>query len=176
MSGLDAAFPGAAPPLVVRIRTVGVPAPKGSKKAFPNPKNPQRPIVVDDNPKSLKAWHAAVAQAARDAMAELGHPPVMEGPIAVRAVFYLPTPKSLSPRWRWLPTTKPDLDKLERATWDAMTGIVYRDDALIVDGSRRKLYAHDRTPGCVIEVRSLAQLEEDLGRAWRAGGPRPRLP
>lgn len=170
---LDRAFPAA--PQIVRLRVVGRPAPKGSKRAFV-PKGQTRPVVVDDNPKSLKAWASAVTRSAEQAMAELGHPPVMEGPLSVRAVFYLPPPASLSPRWRWLPTTKPDLDKLERATWDALTGIVFRDDAQIVDGARRKLYALERTAGCVIEVRTLAELEEQLGRAWRAGGPRPRLP
>lgn len=160
----------------VRIRVVGTPAPKGSKKGFVNPKNPKRVIITDDNPKSLKAWAAAITTAAERAMAELGHPPAMDGPLALRAVFYLPPPASLSPRWRWLPTVKPDLDKLERATWDALTGIVFRDDALIVDGARRKLYAIDRTPGALIVVTSLAQLEEEQGQAHRAGGPRPRLP
>lgn len=159
----------------VRLRVVGRPAPKGSKRAFVNPKT-QRTVVTDTNHKGLKAWARAVEEAARLAMEELGHPPPMEGPLSLRVVFYLPAPKSLSPTWRWLPTTKPDLDKLERASWDAMSGIVYRDDAQIVDGARRKLYAHERTPGALIVVRSLAELEEQLGRKWRAGGPVPRLP
>lgn len=171
---IAAAFPSR--PTTVKLRVVGVPSPKGSKRARPNPKNPNAPFVVDNNPKGLKAWEGAVRREAERAMAQLGHPPVMLGPVRLRAVFYMPTPQSLSPVWRWLPTTKPDLDKLERATWDALTGIVFRDDAQIVDGARRKLYALDRTPGCVIEVSSLAELEEELGRAHRAGGPRPRLP
>jgi len=159
----------------VRIRVVGVPSPKGSKRGFLNPKT-QQVVVVDNNPKGLKAWARAVEEAARAAMADLGHPPPLEGPLSLRVVFYLPPPKSLSPKWRWLPTTKPDLDKLERASWDAMSGIVYRDDSQIVDGARRKLYAHERTAGALIVVRSLAELEEQLGREWRGGGPVPRLP
>jgi crossover junction endodeoxyribonuclease RusA len=35
---------------------------------------------------------------------------------------------------------KPDLDKVIRATCDALTGILYADDAQIVDTSARKHY------------------------------------
>lgn len=173
MSEIVRAFPSS--PTEVRIRVAGAPAPKGSKKGFLNPKN-NRVVVVDDNPKTLKQWSGAVTAAAQSAMAELGHPPAMTGPLSMRVVFYLPPPKSL-PKWRWLPSTKPDLDKLERATWDALTGVVWRDDAQVVDGARRKLYAIDRTPGAAILVRSLAAVERELGEAWRDGnGPLPRLP
>jgi Holliday junction resolvase RusA-like endonuclease len=44
----------------------------------------------------------------------------------------------------------PDLDKLVRAILDSLTGVVWRDDAQVVDIVARKVYAE--TPGVDIAI------------------------
>jgi Holliday junction resolvase RusA-like endonuclease len=89
-------------------------------------------------------------------------------------VFWLPRPQS-SPRWRWLSSTRPDVDKLARSTLDALSRIVYVDDARIADLSVRKLYALDRPPGALVRVQPLGVVERERGHAWQLTGERPKL-
>lgn len=157
-----------------RITVVGLPAPQGSKSAFRN-QHTGRMAVVESNPKKHKAWRDAVAAAASDWVWENHEPPPLDGPLRLRAIFYLPRPASY-PKWRWLPDKKPDLSKLIRSTEDALSGIIYVDDARIVDEAIGKRYAIDRPPGAVIVVESLAEIERERGHAWSlSGGPPPRL-
>ena len=51
------------------------------------------------------------------------------------------------------PTTKPDWDNIGKAVSDALNGLVWKDDAQIVDANVQKLY--DRDPCVVIEVTTL---------------------
>jgi Holliday junction resolvase RusA-like endonuclease len=37
-------------------------------------------------------------------------------------------------------TTKPDVDKLMRAVFDALSGVVFEDDAQVVEGSFKKAF------------------------------------
>jgi Holliday junction resolvase RusA-like endonuclease len=128
--------------------------PAGSKKAFvplhPKTKQPyRRPnggivvSVVDDNPNSKK-WKKLVAQIAEhECVAQL-----LEGPLKVTLTFYRVRPQShigatgLSKHGRETPypITKPDAGKLARGTIDAMTGVIYRDDAQIVEEISIKRY------------------------------------
>jgi len=130
--------------------------PAGSKKAFHNPKNPQHPIVTDDNRKA-GPWKAEVKAAAMEAMRRRnGHNGLMEGPIQVAMTFIVPRPQahftstgnpSAVAKRMPFPTVRPDLLKLARAIEDAMTGIVYRDDSQIVLERLQKVY------GAVYETR-----------------------
>ncbi|WP_146341121.1 RusA family crossover junction endodeoxyribonuclease [Nesterenkonia sp. NBAIMH1] len=58
--------------------------------------------------------------------------------------------------------TKPDKDKLERATLDALTnaGVVH-DDSRIVGGSTWKAYADGRPAGAVVTLQDLEAMEDD---------------
>ncbi len=169
---------------MIVLRVSGTPAPQGSVSAFVVAgKDGGRPrAVVTEGKKSspgrvaLDKWREAVSAAGRAWQTEHGDPPLLDGPIRVWLTLWLPRPKSL-PKWRWLPSTKPDADKLLRATLDALTKVIYADDARIVELHVRKLYAVDRGPGAVIRVESLAEIEETLGRRWAAeGGPAPTIP
>jgi len=44
------------------------------------------------------------------------------------------------------------IDKLARAIGDSCTGILYNDDAQIVEMNLTKMYADDREPGCQILI------------------------
>lgn len=126
----------------------GVAQPKGSTRAFV-PKGWTRPIVTSDNPKN-KGWQQLVAESAsRELSGEGG---LIEGPVELRVAFFLPRPKSLS-KSVTAHLKKPDLDKLVRAVKDALTKVVWQDDAQVVLISARKEYAAPSdSPRAVIEV------------------------
>jgi Holliday junction resolvase RusA-like endonuclease len=115
---------------------LGHPEPGGSKNAYPVA---GRVRVVDANRK-LKPWQKTVRQVAKGAMLREREPPI-EGPVSVEMRFYRKRPKSHHTgtgkpsaefnRHPW-PTSKPDVLKLARGVEDALTGIVYKDDAQIV--------------------------------------------
>jgi Holliday junction resolvase RusA-like endonuclease len=123
----------------------GRPEPAGSKRAFPNRRTGQM-IVCDANP-NTKPWQATVAAAARDA---IGNQPPMTGPVKVTMTFRRPRPKGHYGTGRnsevvkrsapSYPAGRPDVLKLARAVEDALTGIVWRDDAQIVTEHLRKAY------------------------------------
>ena len=50
-----------------------------------------------------------------------------------------------------VPGTRPDLDKLARALLDGITGVVVKDDSLVVDLMVGKRYGE--APGVVVEIR-----------------------
>ena len=62
----------------------------------------------------------------------------LEGPVAVTLHFLRPRPKS-APKREWF-TVKPDLDNLEKPTLDCMSGVLFGDDAQIVEKHSYKQY------------------------------------
>jgi crossover junction endodeoxyribonuclease RusA len=121
---------------------------------------PVGPRAKESNEKALKPWRNDIRVAAFDAMS--GYPP-WTGPVGLRAVFVFPRPKThyrtgrnaglvkaTAPGWK---TSAPDLDKLMRALGDAMSGIVYRDDAQIVDVALSKIFG--QTPGVMVKLLTL---------------------
>lgn len=133
----------------------GIPAPGGSKKFVGLSKFTNRAILIDAGGKRNKDWRAAVAEAAR--VAYRGEP--MDCLLQMKITFYLPRPKrhydrlglrENAPVWH---SIKPDTTKLVRSTEDAMTGIVYRDDACIVCQQASKRYIEEGThPGAMITI------------------------
>lgn len=112
----------------------GTPQPQGSTRAF-TPKGWKRPVLTSAN-KNLKPWRQDAAQMALEAMKGR---PVTEDAVSVTADFYFAKPKS-TPKRVAQKITKPDCDKLLRASLDAMTGIVYRDDSQVVQLVGRKRF------------------------------------
>lgn len=118
------------------IRVPGVPAPQGSLRAFTRN---GRAWATSDNPRT-RPWKAAVtAEAARAVeAAALANPAFGREPVGVSVTFRLPRPRGhygkrgLLPSAPRYPAGMPDLDKLARAVLDALTGIVWRDDAQVV--------------------------------------------
>jgi Holliday junction resolvase RusA-like endonuclease len=123
----------------------GTAAPAGSKRGFYNPKA-KRVIITDDSARS-RPWKAQIVDAAVQAMTGQD---MLDGPILLELVFWVTRPKShygtgrntdkVKPGAPWAPTVKPDLLKLARAVEDALTGIVYRDDAQIITETLQKAY------------------------------------
>ncbi|KKL13006.1 hypothetical protein LCGC14_2530040, partial [marine sediment metagenome] len=78
-------------------------------------------------------------------------PLIEEGAVSVELLFLLPRPKTVKRKY---PTSRfsGDGDKLVRAIFDSMTGIVYKDDSQVVDHIAKKRYADDCEPGVWITV------------------------
>lgn len=58
------------------------------------------------------------------------------------------------------PTTKPDIDNVEKAIFDAMNGIVWRDDVQVVEVAKRKFYSH--TPGVTVSVEPMPAAAQQM--------------
>jgi crossover junction endodeoxyribonuclease RusA len=65
---------------------------------------------------------------------------LFDGPVRVRIVFNRSRPKSKRKKAMYA-ATRPDIDKLARAVLDAMTGIVFIDDAQVAGLIAEKRYA-----------------------------------
>jgi Holliday junction resolvase RusA-like endonuclease len=141
----------------------GIPAPGGSKRGFALKKGGQytgRVVITEDAGQRNKDWRqACVVTAQGQSGAQL-----LRGPMKVDFAFIMPRLKSHfhtskaklgqlredAPAWH---TVKPDRTKLTRSTEDALKGIIWADDAQIVDGRTTKAYG-DR-PGCLISITPL---------------------
>lgn len=147
-TGVPAAAGSAAGPPVLSFTVHGTPAPAGSKSV-------SRAGRVFDNSRKSRPWKTQVAQAAGDAMAGR---PLLQGPLQLHATFYRKRPqghtgaRGLKPGAPAYPTSAPDTTKLLRAIEDAMEGVVYTNDAQIVDQNVRKRYGPERVE---IEIREL---------------------
>lgn len=132
---------------MILITVFGKAEPAGSKKGFAvksKEGGKVRAIVTDANSKS-KPWKQEVAGAAR----EVYKGPLLDTYLTVTFVFYRPRPKghfgssgnlNAKGRREFAPGSKPDLLKLARGAEDALTGIIYRDDALICEENLRKYW------------------------------------
>jgi Holliday junction resolvase RusA-like endonuclease len=73
-----------------------------------------------------------------------------------RPTSHMRTNGAPSARWRAHPTGKPDRDNLEKALLDALTGLLWIDDAQVCAGEPRKRYtAPGESPGAVVVVELL---------------------
>ena len=105
-------------------------------------------------PAPTKAWEASaalIAKAARQAAAPV------HGPLYLYVVAWMPIPASWSKRkqadalsGKLRPVVKPDADNILKIVGDALTKVVWNDDAQVVEASVRKAYARDT--GVVIHV------------------------
>lgn len=130
---------------LILFTAIGEPAPQGSKNQWGG-----------ESSKKVAPWRATVAAAAAEAMA--GRPAIAkETPVSVRMSFWLKRPKGHFRTGRFADqlkdtaplfvTTYPDLDKLARATSDALVqGGVLEDDSSIAVSLLRKAYREPGTP------------------------------
>lgn len=134
----------------------GTPKPAGSKRAF-FIKKLGRAIVTDANPQA-KDWKTDVKHEAQRHY----NLPLLDGPLAVSFEFHLLRPKSHyrtgknahllregAPKY---PASKPDALKLSRGVEDALTGIIWKDDAQIVTEQLTKRYGDKPGVKIIIEI------------------------
>jgi crossover junction endodeoxyribonuclease RusA len=153
-AGVEGSHSPSAPSPIVRFTVLGIPAGKGSKRAFPH-RTTGRIMVVDDNPPKLREWERAVRYALEEAVIGVER---FDGPVGAHVAFYMQKPKSAPKTRRVWPTKKPDIDKLARAILDPMTGILFRDDGQVIDLHVTKHYAEDEgmRPGAAVLVWQIA--------------------
>lgn len=132
----------------ITFRVSGMaPAPQGSKRHLGNG-------VMVESCKRVKPWRILVAEAAAASGASL-----LRGPVSMSAVFLFARPKGhygkrglkpSAPRWH---SVKPDVSKLQRSTEDALSGILFEDDARITSANISKRYCvGDELPGAIITI------------------------
>jgi Holliday junction resolvase RusA-like endonuclease len=163
------ATPAAAGPRpAITITVHGLPAPQGSKRHLGNG------VMIESSAK-VKPWRQDVKHAALAIVDNLPDWTVLDGPLAVAMTFSFDRPKGhyrtgrnahlLRAAAPHRPAGMPDLSKLARSTEDALTGVVWKDDARVVEYvALGKWYAETdaadvlSVPGCVIHVWPLETL------------------
>lgn len=83
--------------------------------------------------------------------------PVLDCAVGIFITAYFPRPKSLCWETKPMPhlrkKTKPDNDNIEKSTWDALSGLLYRDDSLISDnGLKKRICAGVEQPSVQIRI------------------------
>lgn len=134
---------------------LGKPAPQGSKTYK------GRGVMVDSC-KRLKAWRQLVRKTAKS-LRPPGWYAKLDAPICISVVFVFarandqyvnntPGPDRLKPDAPQQCTKRiGDVDKLCRAILDSLSeGVVYHDDAQVIDLIAHKRYANDREQPCAI--------------------------
>jgi Holliday junction resolvase RusA-like endonuclease len=126
------------------------PAPQGSKRGWivkGKSGARDRAIVADANNKTMP-YRQAITQTVLNKLGDTELPWAkvdkkgsrrLAVPVWLSLKFYLIRPPT-APRKRICPTVKPDIDKLIRSTMDALTGVLFDDDAQVVELSTSKNY------------------------------------
>lgn len=138
----------------VTFTVPGLPAPQGSKKAFRAPKSGK--ILITENSKFVGPWRDRVALAAH--MVWNGAPVLTEVPVKVRVEYVLKRATG-TPKTRPTPPAiknNGDIDKLDRAIFDAITGVIIADDKLVIESHSTKRIAEiGEATGAVITIEEL---------------------
>lgn len=120
------------------------PAPQGSKRHVGNG-------VMIESSKKVPAWRRAVKEAALLAFEQRGGWLPLTEPLEIWIEFYVTRPASVK---RPHPIVPPDIDKLERGLFDALTiAGVWKDDSLVVRSHATKQYADLRRPGADLRIK-----------------------
>jgi Holliday junction resolvase RusA-like endonuclease len=105
-------------------------------------------------PEKTVSYESLVGYTATQAMAGR---PLLEGACTVAMDICVQIPASWSRKKQAAaaagtvhPTTKPDIDNVEKAVFDGLNGVVWRDDVQVVEVRKRKRYAD--TPGVCVTV------------------------
>jgi Holliday junction resolvase RusA-like endonuclease len=139
----------------------GKPATAGSKRSFVAKTGR---VVTKDDCAGGPAWRAIVRATAREAFVR-EFPKLsgtlLDAPLSVFMAFTFPRPRGHSGTGRnagrlksGAPehhTQRPDVVKLARAVEDALTGVVWRDDALIHSESIKKVWGDTYGATVVVE-------------------------
>ncbi len=155
-------------PLRITFEVLGSPAPKGSGRAILVAGRAQHVASGSDvNARKLKSWDTALREAAALAVGNVSAPPFIGIPLRVTMIWRLARPRghfhatgpragqlrATAPLW---PLAAPDGSKLLRSTEDTLTGIVWDDDARLVEWFLRKSYARPGREGASITVEGLS--------------------
>lgn len=109
------------------------------------------------DPEKVTIFKRQLGMLAKQQMLDRGLEP-LDGPLEVCMEFYRPVQASISKKERsrrlsgvHRPTVKPDLDNYIKSTSDALNGILWADDNLIISLEAKKFYAE--RPHLTVEIR-----------------------
>lgn len=173
----------AEPPRCIRFEVLGKPVTQGSTRVIPlrakgggyRMRPDGRPMLVPkhDKAKELHAWRQDVAVAAL----AVYDGPLLVGPLRLDLLFTFPhlkahyrtgrnagQLKASAPRYK---TTSPDRLKLARSVEDALTGVLWRDDAQTVTGDTTKQYGpyYRLTVEVIILDQAFEELQDERQRS-----------
>jgi Holliday junction resolvase RusA-like endonuclease len=142
---------------LLNVFVSGVPAPAGSKTAFAFKRaNGTLGAAVTDASKRSKPWKQCLAAVMSEHYDGVPQPT----PLGCVMTFTMPRPLShygtkkgeryVKPNAPVRHTSKPDLDKLVRAVFDAGSGLIWTDDHVIAEMNAMKIYGEK--PGVLISV------------------------
>ena len=140
----------------VAFEVVGIPVPQGSLRPMVS-RSTGKPFLAQDQ--NLLRYRADLRAIALEVMAR-DERALMPWAVALHVTFTLPRPAyhflpvntkrtepEVKPDAPVFPFGPPDLDKLCRAVLDALTGIVYLDDAQVIRLNGRKIFSDEPTFG-----------------------------
>ena len=142
--------------MLIQFTVRGLPQTEGSKRGriIPTKDRGLVAVVTDVNPRGLSDWRHAVKTACSYAY----HGEPLSGPLGVRLAFYFLRPKSQTRAQRagrWMPNGR-DVDKLQRACFDAVSKVAWQDDRQVAWVQASKAYADvEHLPGVEVEIWSL---------------------
>lgn len=139
--------------IAVRFTVPGAPVGKGRPKVSTRGGAFARMYT----PEKTANYEGLVAHAGHAAMAGRA---LIEGAVSVVMDIRLEVPASWSKKKQAralagheMPTKKPDIDNVEKAIFDGLNGVVWKDDVQVVDVCKRKRYAE--APGVTVEIEEL---------------------
>src|SRR5437773_12459326 len=110
---------------VITFQVHGLPVPQGSTRSWVVNGKP----VITSAAKGLATWRRLVADVAQ----RFAPDAPWLGPVGIELHFGIPKPKSAPKKRRVWPDKRPDLDKLCRAVFDALTYVIFADDSQVVE-------------------------------------------
>lgn len=133
----------------IRVVIPGDPVAQGRGRAIPT----ARGIRVKD-PEKARAWKRSAAIYMRLAMRSRQP---LDGPLRCEVLFVFMRAKPR--RLRLWKSTKPDLDNLCKAAWDAANGVLWHDDGQVVEAHARKVWgASDEEARVEIDVMPVGEV------------------
>lgn len=133
-----------------RVRVAGTPIPQGSKRAWLNQKTHQVQMAEDQGARHA-SWRREVTAAVKEKMRDAGIVDPIDTPVSVLLTFHLfrgvgmygtgKNAHELKAAAPGYPARPPDLDKLTRAVFDAVTDArLWVDDAQVTSVTARKRF------------------------------------
>lgn len=126
----------------------GQPRPQGSKRGFVNQHTGK--VAMVESSKYVADWRGDIKRFAYEAM---GGRPILEGPVGLGLRFEFERPKSHGKKKTHpISRVQGDVDKHVRSAFDALTSVVFKDDAQVVYLMTTKGWADERGPGLWVNV------------------------
>jgi Holliday junction resolvase RusA-like endonuclease len=142
---------------VIAFTVPGQPVGKGRHRSVARKGKGGKTYIANITPDKTVNYEGLVAYAGQQAMAGR---PVLDGAVSVVLRIAVQVPASWSKKKQAEalagnvhPTTKPDIDNVEKAIFDGLNGVVWKDDVQVVQVVKSKRYG--ATPGVEVEVRAV---------------------